>query len=84
MYAFTKQDRPEHCVVFWDIKTDERYVKYVKKLISIRAAGENCVLVTKTDDNSEQYLNNNSEGEQEGGKNEKKKPKGRKQLVIVI
>ena len=27
VYAFTKPDRPEHCVVFWDTKTDERYVK---------------------------------------------------------
>src|SRR5690349_16203179 len=56
VYAFTKPDRPEHCVVFWDTKTDEKYVKYVKKLLAIRAAGDNCVLVTKTDDASEQFI----------------------------
>jgi WD repeat-containing protein 35 len=56
VYAFTKPDRPEHCVVFWDTKTDDKYVKYVKKLIAIRAAGDHCVLVTRTEDNSDQYI----------------------------
>eukprot|EP01112_Ceratiomyxa_fruticulosa_P023110 TRINITY_DN8707_c0_g1_i1.p1 TRINITY_DN8707_c0_g1~~TRINITY_DN8707_c0_g1_i1.p1 ORF type:complete len:642 (-),score=109.58 TRINITY_DN8707_c0_g1_i1:206-2131(-) len=56
VYAFTRPDRPEHCVVFCDTKSDERYVKYVKKLLAIRAAGDHCVLVTKTDDASDQYI----------------------------
>ena len=56
VYACTKPDRPEHCVVFWDTKTDEHYTKYVKKLVAIRAAGDNCVLVTKADDNTEQFI----------------------------
>ena len=38
--------------MFWDTKTDDRYVKYVKNLMFIRAAGENCVLVTKAGDDS--------------------------------
>eukprot|EP00741_Cyanophora_paradoxa_P024440 tig00022075_g23597.t1 len=56
VYAFNKPDRPEHCVIFWDTKTDERYVKYVKKLIAIQAAGEHCVLATKADDASGQHI----------------------------
>eukprot|EP00002_Diphylleia_rotans_P007172 TRINITY_DN1668_c0_g1_i5.p1 TRINITY_DN1668_c0_g1~~TRINITY_DN1668_c0_g1_i5.p1 ORF type:complete len:840 (+),score=196.96 TRINITY_DN1668_c0_g1_i5:209-2728(+) len=56
VYAFTKPDRADYCVIFWDTKTDERYVKYVKKLVAIRAAGENCVLVTKSDDTTQQHI----------------------------
>lgn len=41
--------------MFWDTNTNERYIKYVKQLMSIHAAGENCVLATRTDDNSGQY-----------------------------
>jgi WD repeat-containing protein 35 len=56
-YAFSTPERTEHCVVFWDTKTDDRYVKYVKNLLFIRAAGENCVLVTKTSDgSSDKYI----------------------------
>lgn len=32
MYAYTKIDRPEHSVVFWNPKTDEKSVKYVASL----------------------------------------------------
>jgi WD repeat-containing protein 35 len=50
-YAFTKPDRLEQCVVFWNLKTDERHLKYVKRLISIHGSidSEYCVLVTGTD-----------------------------------
>jgi WD repeat-containing protein 35 len=49
VYSFTKLDRPEHCVIFWNSKTEEKYVKYIKRLVTIRCSGEHCVLVTKTD-----------------------------------
>ena len=52
VYAFSTPERTEHCVVFWETKTDDRYVKYVKNLMFIRAAGENCLLVTKAGDDS--------------------------------
>ncbi len=35
---------------------DDRHIKYVKKLIAIRAAGENCVFATRTEDNSGQFI----------------------------
>ncbi|KAK9804414.1 hypothetical protein WJX72_011599 [[Myrmecia] bisecta] len=47
VYAYSKPDRPEHCVVFWDLKTSERHAKYVKRLVSIKAAGNYCVLATR-------------------------------------
>mmetsp|Transcript_68370 Transcript_68370/g.163192 ORF Transcript_68370/g.163192 Transcript_68370/m.163192 type:complete len:1174 (+) Transcript_68370:203-3724(+) len=48
VYAFTKPERAEHCVVFFDKQSGNKLVKYVKKLLMIRACGEYCVLATKT------------------------------------
>jgi WD repeat-containing protein 35 len=56
VYAFTKPERSEHCVVFWDTKLHGHQVKYVRNLIGIAAAGDHCVLSTKTDDGSDQYV----------------------------
>lgn len=36
VYAFTKPDRPEACVVFWDLQTKETHAKYVKRLVTIK------------------------------------------------
>ena len=30
VFAYQKTDRVEFCVVFWDTKSDEKYMKYVK------------------------------------------------------
>lgn len=51
VYAYTRPDRPECCVVFWDTKNNE---KYVKSLISITTYGDFCVLATKADENQPQ------------------------------
>ncbi|RMX47135.1 hypothetical protein pdam_00018680 [Pocillopora damicornis] len=56
VYAFNKPDRQEHCVVFWDTKNGEKYVKYVRNLLSITACGEHCVLATRADDSSGQHV----------------------------
>ncbi|NWU98188.1 WDR35 protein, partial [Upupa epops] len=56
VYAYTRPDRPEYCVVFWDTKNNEKYVKYVKGLISITTDGDFCVLATKADENLPQYV----------------------------
>eukprot|EP01052_Picozoa_sp_SAG31_P004074 SAG31_NODE_165_length_21701_cov_9.786409_6_plen_468_part_00 len=55
VYGYTTADRPEHCVIFWDTKTDDKYKKYVRKLVDMRAAGDNCVLA-KADDTGNQYI----------------------------
>ena len=36
VFAFQKSDRVEFCLVFWDTKTDEKYMKYVKDLSDIK------------------------------------------------
>ncbi|XP_057598538.1 WD repeat-containing protein 35 isoform X2 [Hippopotamus amphibius kiboko] len=55
VYAYTRPDRPEYCVIFWDTKNNEKYVKYVKSLISITTCGDFCILATKADENHPQY-----------------------------
>ena len=40
VYAFNKPDRPEQCVIFWNIKTGDKHTKYVKKLLKV------CLLLT--------------------------------------
>lgn len=52
VYAYLKQDRNDFCVVFWNIKTNERYVKFLKKLMHTCAYADNCLLVTKGDDSN--------------------------------
>ncbi|KAG7386680.1 WD repeat-containing protein 35 [Phytophthora pseudosyringae] len=47
VYTYNRADQIENCVVFWDTKSDERYTKYIRGLLAIKAAGDNCVLVTK-------------------------------------
>lgn len=50
VYAYTKPDRSEHAVMFWDTKTNDRYVKYVQRLSAIESAGDHCVLVAAADE----------------------------------
>ncbi|XP_021109180.1 WD repeat-containing protein 35 isoform X3 [Heterocephalus glaber] len=56
VYAYTTPDRPEYCVVFWDTKNNEKYVKYVKSLISVTTCGDFCILATKADESHPQFV----------------------------
>uniref|UniRef100_A0A673JJ84 WD repeat-containing protein 35 n=1 Tax=Sinocyclocheilus rhinocerous TaxID=307959 RepID=A0A673JJ84_9TELE len=40
VYAYTRPDRLEYSVVFWDSKNNEKFVKYVKSLMSITTCGD--------------------------------------------
>ncbi|KAK3766441.1 hypothetical protein RRG08_056115 [Elysia crispata] len=55
VYSFTKPERQEHCVIFWDTKNNEKFVKYVKNLIAITAFGDYCCLATRSDEPITQY-----------------------------
>uniref|UniRef100_A0A8D0Y2J8 WD repeat-containing protein 35 n=1 Tax=Sus scrofa TaxID=9823 RepID=A0A8D0Y2J8_PIG len=57
VYAYTRPDRPEYCVIFWDTKNNEKYVKYVKSLLSITTCGDFCILATKADETHPQEEN---------------------------
>ena len=52
VYAYLKQDRNDFCVVFWNTKTNERYVKFIKKLMHTCAFADHCLIVTKGDEAS--------------------------------
>mmetsp|Transcript_15599 Transcript_15599/g.37800 ORF Transcript_15599/g.37800 Transcript_15599/m.37800 type:complete len:1119 (+) Transcript_15599:1703-5059(+) len=56
VYAFNKPDKAEACVIFWDTVTNERYAKYVKRLIAIRACGEYCILATSGEESGQFIL----------------------------
>ncbi|CAB3360361.1 Hypothetical predicted protein [Cloeon dipterum] len=54
VYSTIKADRPETCITFWDTKNNECYSKYVSRLLGISAAGEHCVLATRSEENTAQ------------------------------
>lgn len=54
IYAYTRPDRLEYSVVFWDTKNNEKFVKYVKCLMSVTTCGDFCILATKADDSHPQ------------------------------
>ncbi|KAM6912965.1 WD repeat-containing protein 35 [Xenentodon cancila] len=54
VYAYTKPDRQEYCVVFWETKNNEKFVKYVKSLMSITTSGDFCILASKADETQPQ------------------------------
>ncbi|KAG2494620.1 hypothetical protein HYH03_007139 [Edaphochlamys debaryana] len=56
VYAFNRPDRSEHCVMFWDTKNNDKYPKYVRKLVAIQAFGDFCVLATKGENPGEHIL----------------------------
>lgn len=49
VYAYTRRERTDSSVMFWDTKTDERHEKHIMSLKHIKAAGDHCVLVTGPD-----------------------------------
>nr|XP_032817286.1 WD repeat-containing protein 35 isoform X1 [Petromyzon marinus] len=54
VYAYTKPERTEYCVVFWDTKHSEKTMKYVRSLLSVTACGDYCVLATRAEDTQAQ------------------------------
>jgi len=61
VYAYNQYDRPESIVVFYNVTTGEKVIKYVKNLLHVCTQGEFCALVTRVDEDSaagsiQQYL----------------------------
>ncbi|XP_071854382.1 WD repeat-containing protein 35-like isoform X2 [Apostichopus japonicus] len=54
VYTYTKPEKVEHCVVFWDCKNSEKTVKYVRNLLSVTAFGDHCALATRAEDATRQ------------------------------
>jgi WD repeat-containing protein 35 len=47
VYSFTKSERKEHSVMFWDTRNDDKYLKYVSRLMGIYSHGDRCVLAQR-------------------------------------
>ena len=56
VYGFAKAGRTERCVMFWNTKTQEKNIKYVRRLTHIEALGETCAIVSRVDENSMQHV----------------------------
>lgn len=54
--AYMQPERSDTTVVFWNTKTDERTVKFMRNLIGVNACKEACVLATGSDDGSGQFV----------------------------
>lgn len=48
-----------HCFLIIIIFPHQKYVKYVRNLLSITSCGEHCVLATRADDSSGQVTDRN-------------------------
>jgi len=51
-----RKERTEHAVYFWDLQSDEKYTKYIKNVMGIKAADEYCVLSAKHDDQASPWI----------------------------
>jgi WD repeat-containing protein 35 len=49
--GYQKSDRIEYSLIFWDSKTEEKTIKFVKNLCEIRAAGDLCCIITRFENN---------------------------------
>lgn len=47
VYSYSKPTKNEQCIVFFDIKTGEKNLKYMKNLIGIAGAGDYCILIAQ-------------------------------------
>ncbi|EEC01248.1 WD-repeat protein, putative [Ixodes scapularis] len=54
-YSFSKVDRVESTVIFWNINSNEKHVKYMKNLLRMGSAGELCVIAAKEEGPNPQY-----------------------------
>eukprot|EP00201_Polytomella_parva_P012196 CAMPEP_0175066548 /NCGR_PEP_ID=MMETSP0052_2-20121109/16571_1 /TAXON_ID=51329 ORGANISM="Polytomella parva, Strain SAG 63-3" /NCGR_SAMPLE_ID=MMETSP0052_2 /ASSEMBLY_ACC=CAM_ASM_000194 /LENGTH=442 /DNA_ID=CAMNT_0016333265 /DNA_START=239 /DNA_END=1564 /DNA_ORIENTATION=- len=56
VYAFHRPDRTEACVMFWDTRNNDKYPKYVRRLVAIQSFGDFCVLATRGEGTHEHIL----------------------------
>ncbi|XP_024530250.1 WD repeat-containing protein 35-like [Selaginella moellendorffii] len=56
VYSFKKKHPDEHCVMFWDVTTGDRYLKHVNRLCAVCGSGGHCVLATKEEEPNQYIL----------------------------
>jgi len=50
VYSYTKPTKLEQCVTFYNIKTSENFVKYMKRLLAVAGGGDHCLLISQAED----------------------------------
>lgn len=55
VYAYTHPEKAETCVMFWNVKSNEKSVKAVRRLLHLVACGDACLLVSRQDE-MQQYM----------------------------
>ena len=56
VYAFNRPECSESTLTFWNTKTEEKHTQVVENLLSITAANEHCLVVSKLTDGSLQTV----------------------------
>lgn len=56
VYSYTRPDREDNSVMFYNVISHEKYIKYANRLIDIKAYGDHCVLVTKAEDSNQHIV----------------------------
>ncbi|KAJ3413661.1 WD repeat-containing protein 35 [Chytridiales sp. JEL 0842] len=54
-YGFQRNDKSETTLIFWNTKTNEKYIKLISKLCFLKGHGDHCLLIAKADDTGFQY-----------------------------
>jgi WD repeat-containing protein 35 len=56
VFAFTKPEKNEMTIMFWDTVINERHVRYMRRLLHVKACGDYCVLVAETEEKAGEYI----------------------------
>lgn len=55
VFGYQKKDRIEFSVIFWNIETEERNIKFVKNLVEILACDDLCAIITRFENETGEY-----------------------------
>eukprot|EP00842_Homolaphlyctis_polyrhiza_P002710 jgi/Hompol1/343/HPOL_004245-RA len=56
VFAYNKPEATESTIVFWNTKTNDRRTRSIPKMHMITSAGDHCLIVSKSEDDSQQCL----------------------------
>ena len=56
VYTYTRVDKTELAIVFWNIKTQEKHVRHVKKLLGISSSKDFCIIASNADEENQNVL----------------------------
>jgi WD repeat-containing protein 35 len=56
VYTFTKKERNDHSVMFWNVKTQEKNIKNVRRVKHVKSSGDTCAIVSQAEDSVTQHI----------------------------